>query len=217
MASQQVEDYLKCVYKLQEEGGKVSTSALSEQLGVSAPSVTEMIKKLADDGILTYTPYKGVELTEVGEKQALKILRRHRLWEVFLVEVLKYPWHEIHDEAERLEHSTSETLERRLDEALGFPRRDPHGDAIPTPDGSIDDYQDIALTDVEPGKSVTVVRLKDADSHVLQYASKLGITLNKRIKVKERVAFDGSMRVEIGKKEQFVSSKLAGCIFVEKG
>lgn len=215
MASENVEDYLKSIYKLQEGGGRVSTSSLSEWLGVSAPSVTEMIKKLADEGILTYAPYKGVELTAEGRKRALKILRRHRLWELFLVEVLNYPWHEIHDEADRLEHFTSEKLERRLDEALGFPRKDPHGDVIPTIDGSIESVEYRSLSEVESGKTVTVARVNDASSQVLQYASRLGIGLKKKIKVKEHIEFDGSLRVEIGRKEQFVSAKLAENIFVE--
>lgn len=217
MARHQAEDYLKSIYKLQEDGGRVSTSSLSERLQVSAPSVTEMIKKLADEGVLTYAPYKGVELTAEGRRRALKILRRHRLWEVFLVQVLKYPWHEIHEEAERLEHMTSEKLERRLDEALGFPRTDPHGHAIPSPEGSIDHHRYTALSEVRPGGSVTVARVNDTDSQVLVYASRLGIALGKKIKVKERVDFDGSLRVEIGRKEQFVSAKLAGDIFVEEG
>ena len=216
MASENVEDYLKSIYKLQEGGGRVSTSSLSERLGISAPSVTEMIKKLADEGILTYAPYKGVELTAEGRKRALKILRRHRLWELFLVEVLKYPWHEIHDEADRLEHFTSEKLERRLDEALGFPRTDPHGDVIPRTDGSIEPVEYRSLSEVESGETVTVARVNDASSQVLQYASRLGIGLKRRIKVKEHVEFDGSLRVEIGRKEQFVSAKLAENIFVEE-
>ncbi|MGA3244309.1 MAG: metal-dependent transcriptional regulator [Bacteroidota bacterium] len=216
MASENVEDYLKSIYRLQEGGGRVSTSSLSEWLGVSAPSVTEMIKKLADEGILTYAPYKGVELTAEGRKRALKILRRHRLWELFLVEVLKYPWHEIHDEADRLEHFTSEKLERRLDEALGFPRTDPHGDVIPATDGSIEPVEYRSLSEVESGETVTVARVNDASSQVLQYASRLGIGLKRRIKVKEHIEFDGSLRVEIGRKEQFVSAKLAENIFVEE-
>ncbi len=215
-SSQNVEDYLKSIYKLQEAGGKVSTSSLSDSLGVSAPSVTEMIKKLAEGGILSHTPYKGVELTPEGRRRALKILRRHRLWEQFLVEVLKYPWHEIHEEADRLEHLTSERLEQRLDETLGFPRKDPHGDAIPATDGSIEEVEYRSLSAVESGEIVTVARVNDANSQVLQYASRLGIGLNKKIRVKEHIGFDGSLRVEIGRKEQFVSAKLAENIFVEE-
>ncbi len=216
MASPQVEDYLKSIYRLQERGGKVSTSSLSGWLGISAPSVTEMIKKLADEGILTYTPYQGVELTSDGRRQALKILRRHRLWELFLVEVLKFPWHEIHEEADRLEHFTSEKLERRLDEALGFPHRDPHGDAIPTQDGEIEKIRYRPLAAVGQGETVTIARVNDDNAQVLQYASRLGIGLKKKIRVKERIEFDGSLRVTIGRKERLVSAKLAENIFVEE-
>ncbi|MBI3112774.1 MAG: metal-dependent transcriptional regulator [Ignavibacteriales bacterium] len=215
MASEQVENYLKNIYKLEEQGGRVTTSSLSEQLQISAPSVTEMIKKLAEEGSVTYTPYKGVELTERGRKKALRIIRRHRLWELFLVEVLKYDWDEIDEEAERLEHITSEKLEQRLDKALGFPRRDPHGDIIPSPEGNLEAVNHRLLSDVKPGVVVLVSRVSDSSPEVLQYAAKLGILLKRKIKVKERIEFDGSLRVEIGKKEQFISSKLAKSIFVE--
>ena len=216
MASEQVENYLKNIYQLQEKGGKVSTSSLSARLHISAPSVTEMIKKLADGGILTYTPYKGVELTSEGKKRALRVVRRHRLWELFLLKVLHYPWHEIHEEADRLEHITSDKLEQRLDEALGFPRKDPHGDAIPTVEGDIERLRHIPLSDVKPGTTVTVARVSDSVPQILEYASTLGIELNKRIKVKERIAFDGSMRVQLGRDEKFVSLKLAENIVVEE-
>lgn len=215
MASEQIENYLKNIYKLEEQGGRVTTSSLSEQLQISAPSVTEMIKKLAEEGSVTYTPYKGVELTERGRKKALRIIRRHRLWELFLVEVLKYDWDEIDEEAERLEHITSEKLEQRLDKALGFPRRDPHGDIIPSPEGNLEAVNHRLLSDVKPGVVVLVSRVSDSSPEVLQYAAKLGILLKRKIKVKERIEFDGSLRVEIGKKEQFISSKLAKSIFVE--
>lgn len=215
MASEHVENYLKNIYKLQENDGKVTTTSLSEVLQISAASVTEMIKKLADEGSVTYTPYKGVELTEHGRKKALRIIRRHRLWELFLVEVLKYPWDEIDEEAERLEHSTSEKLEQRLDKALGFPTKDPHGHLIPTVEGTIESVNHKLLSDVKPGETVLVARVSDSSPEVLQYAAKLGILLNRKIKVKERIEFDGSLRVEIGRKEQFISSKLAKSIFVE--
>ncbi|MBI3578966.1 MAG: metal-dependent transcriptional regulator [Ignavibacteriales bacterium] len=215
MASEQVENYLKNIYKLQSAEGKVTTSSLSERLQISAPSVTEMIKKLAEEGSVTYTPYKGVELTDAGRKRALRIIRRHRLWELFLVEVLKFPWDEIDEEAERLEHITSEKLEQRLDEALGYPRRDPHGDAIPTIEGAVEHLNHASLAEAKPGVTLVVARVSDSSPEILQYAAKMGIKLKRKIKVKERMEFDGSLRVEVGKKEQFISSKLAKNIFVE--
>lgn len=215
MPSEQVENYLKNIYKLQESEGKVTTSLLSEKLQISPPSVSEMIKKLAEEGSLKYTPYRGVELTEQGRRKALRIIRRHRLWELFLVEVLQYAWDEIDEEAERLEHITSEKLEQRLDAALGYPTKDPHGDLIPTPDGKVTVVNRTTLAEAKPGKFVTVTRVSDADPDILKYASKLGIALRKKIKVKEKIKFDGSLRVEIGGKERFVSAKLAQNIFVE--
>ncbi len=215
MPSEQSENYLKNICKLQETEGRVSTSLLSEKLGISAASVTEMIKRLADDGLLKYTPYRGVELTEKGRKRALRIIRRHRLWELFLVEVLKYGWDEIDEEAERLEHITSEKLEQRLDAALGHPRIDPHGHEIPTAEGNLEGQNHLQLSAVEPGKTVTVARVSDEKPEILQYATKLGIALRKKIEVKERIDFDGSIIVQIDGKEQYISSKLAGSIFVE--
>jgi len=215
MPSEQVENYLKNIYKLQETDGKVSTTLLSDKLQISPASVTEMLKKLAEAGNLKYTPYRGVELTEHGRRKALRIIRRHRLWELFLVEVLKYAWDEIDEEAERLEHITSEKLEQRLDAALGYPTKDPHGDAIPTTDGKLADVRRTCLADVKPGKVVVVSRVSDDNPEILQYASKVGIVLHRKLKVREKIKFDGSLRVEIGSKEHFISAKLAQNIFVE--
>ena len=216
MPSEPVENYLKNIYKLQESGKTATTTSLSEKLDISPPSVTEMIKKLAEEGSVAYTPYRGVELTTAGRKQALRIIRRHRLWELFLAEVLDYPWDEIDEEAERLEHFTSERLEERIDTVLGHPRRDPHGDAIPSSSGEIEEVSHISLAEVSPGETVAVTRVSDSNPEILQHAAKLGILLKRKIKVKERVEFDGSMRVEVAKKEQFVSSKLAKNIYVEE-
>lgn len=215
MPSENVENYLKNIYSLQQSEQLVTTSSLSEKLQVSPASVSEMIKKLHDDGSVVYTPYKGVALTEAGRQRAIRIIRRHRLWEVFLVEVLKYGWDEIHEEAERLEHITSDKLEKRLDAALGYPTTDPHGDTIPTSDGVLQHPGFPALADMGEGTSVVVSRVSDESPDVLKYASRLGIALRQRIDVKERIAFDGSLRVEIGGQEHFISAKLAACIFVE--
>jgi DtxR family Mn-dependent transcriptional regulator len=215
MPSEQVEDYLKNIYKIESSEGKVATSALSRKLGIAPASVTEMIKKLAGEGIVTHTPYRGVQLTREGRRRALQIIRRHRLWEAFLVEVLKFDWHEIDEEADRLEHLTSEKLEQHIDELLGFPRTDPHGDAIPSPEGILANRPSASLDEVGEGKTVIVRRVSDAHPEILRLASKLGITLNRRIKVKEKIAFDGTLRVLVGRKEQFVSSRLAQNIFVD--
>ena len=215
MPSEQVENYIKNIYKLQEQEKRVTTSLLSDKLQISAPSVSEMVRKLAEEGTVSYTPYKGVELTSEGTRQALKIIRRHRLWELFLVEVLKYQWDEIDEEAERLEHFMSEKLEERIDEALGFPRRDPHGDLIPTREGILEDRKHVPLSELEPGSKGIVSRVSDEHPEVLQYMSKLGIVLGTLVRISERIEFDGSLRAEIGSREQFISAKLAQNIFVE--
>jgi DtxR family Mn-dependent transcriptional regulator len=157
-----------------------------------------------------------VELTEKGKKHALRIVRRHRLWEALLVELLGFPWDEIDKEAERLEHSTSEELERKIDEVLGYPKTDPHGDPIPTEDGELREASSESLADVEPGGTCKITRVSDASPEILQYATKLGLSLRKRLTVKERVKFDGSLLVNIGKREYYVSQRLAQSIFVER-
>ena len=186
MPSENVENYLKRIYTIELSGERVSTSLLSEKLQISAASVSEMVKRLADQGHVNYTPYRGVELTGKGRKRALGIIRRHRLWELFLVRVLNYRWDEVHEEAERLEHVTSELMERRLDEFLGFPTIDPHGDAIPSADGILPDGEAVPLSAVGLS-SVVVRRVSDEENEILKNASRLGIALNKRVTVKERV------------------------------
>lgn len=215
MPSEQFEDYLKNIFKIESSGGKVGTTALSRKLRIAPASVTQMFKKLAGEGIVTHTPYRGVQLTKEGRKRALQIIRRHRLWEAFLVEVLKFDWHEIDAEADRLEHFTSERLERHIDELLGFPSTDPHGDAIPSPEGQLTTVPSESLAGVEEGKTVIVHRVSDSSPELLRLASRLGIALNRKIKVKERIGIDGTMRVVVGRREQFISSRLAQNIFVE--
>jgi DtxR family Mn-dependent transcriptional regulator len=215
MPSEQIENYLKNIYKIQTAEGKVSTSSLSERLQISPASVSEMVKKLADEGSLTHTPYKGVELTESGKTKALKIIRKHRLWEMFLVEVLHFGWDEIDEEAEKFEHIMSKKMEDKIDEVLGFPSVDPHGDPIPTRNGTIKNICAVPLADVEEGTTVRVVRVNDANAELLQYASSIGVSLNKRIVVRQRMKFDNSLSVKISSKEITISATLAANIFVE--
>ncbi|HTP14076.1 MAG TPA: metal-dependent transcriptional regulator [Bacteroidota bacterium] len=215
MASEQIENYLKNIYKIQSVEGKVSTSSLSERLQISPASVSEMVKKLADEGTLRHTPYKGVELTDRGKTRALKIIRKHRLWEMFLVEVLHFGWDEIDEEAEKFEHIMSDRMEDKIDEVLGFPSVDPHGDPIPTRNGTVKTIRAIPLADVEEGATVRVVRVNDANAELLQYASSIGVSLNKRIAVRQRMKFDNSLSVRIGSKDNTISAMLAANIFVE--
>jgi len=215
MPSEQIENYLKNIYKIQSAEGKVSTSSLSERLQISPASVSEMVKKLADEGSLTHTPYKGVELTESGKRTALKIVRKHRLWEMFLVEVLHFGWDEIDKEAEKFEHIMSDKMEDKIDEVLGFPSVDPHGDPIPTKHGTVKAVRSFALTDVEEGSTVRVVRVNDANAELLQYASSIGLSLNRKIALKQRMKFDNSLIIKIGSKELTISATLGENVFVE--
>lgn len=215
MASEQIENYIKNIYKLSSNEGKVTTSSLSEKLQISPASVSEMIKKLAEEGTLTHTPYKGVELTEEGKKLALRIIRKHRLWEMFLVEVLHFRWDEIDDEAERFEHIMSDMMEEKIDHVLGHPSIDPHGDPIPTKDGEIHCAMSYPLIESHPGTRVRVLRVSDSNSDLLKYVSSIGITLNKEIRIKQKMSFDQSLLVVINKKEINISSTIASNIFVE--
>jgi DtxR family Mn-dependent transcriptional regulator len=210
------EDYLKAICTLEHGGGTVTTSALAQQLGLTAASVTGMIKTLSRKGLVRYERYRGVALTHAGRRMALTIVRRHRLWEMFLVKYLGFGWDEIHEEAERLEHATSEVLEAKLDRALGFPPVDPHGDPIPTVDGVLDEGGGRTLADSTPG-AVIVTRVTSADPALLKYAAALGIRIRKRIWIKETVPVDGSLRIRIGGRDRFISAVLARHIFVEHG
>ena len=199
------EDYIKAIYKLQERGERATTRALAALLGVADASITDMIKKLSEKGLVRYERYQGVELTPKGRRMALGILRRHRLWEMFLTQYLGYSWDRVHDEAERLEHVTSEELERKLDEALGFPSVDPHGHPIPTRDGVLVGRDDTSLSACNVGDVVRVSRVDDDNAELLQHASQIGLALNSKITVKEKKSFDGSMVVKVGTKHQFIS------------
>jgi DtxR family Mn-dependent transcriptional regulator len=209
MLSEHVENYLKGIYELQSQKGKVSTSLLSDRLRVSSASVTEMLQRLAEEHMVDYRPYRGVALTDEGRREALRIIRRHRLWELFLVEILKFTWDEIHEEAERLEHIMSDRLEQRIDAVLGHPRLDPHGHVIPSVDGMISAESHPLLADVDVGSVVTVIRVDDSNPEILQYLSKLGIGISTTFDVVERMSFDGSLRVRLGRTRQFISEKLA--------
>jgi DtxR family transcriptional regulator, Mn-dependent transcriptional regulator len=210
------EDYIKAIYKLTLDGERVTTSALATQLRVKDASITDMIKRLSDKGLIKYERYHGVTLSPRGRKMALGIVRRHRLWEMYLVTFLGFSWDKVHDEAERLEHVTSDDLEERLDAALGHPTTDPHGDPIPSAEGECELPDYTSLDEFAVGDVVTVQRVSDHDSAMLQHASKLGVELKKRITVKEKRAFDGSMIVKVGTRQQFISREMAEAIFVQE-
>ncbi len=213
MPNQSTEDYLKGIYKLQKNGKAVATSELARHLHIGDGSVTGMVKKLSARKLLRYTPYKGVSLTAAGRRVALQMIRRHRLWEMFLVRYLGYAWDEIHGEADRLEHAASEETIHRLDRMLGFPKADPHGDPIPDRHGEVADLREAPLTECNPGDTVRIVRVDDIHE-VLKHAAKLGLSINRLISVREKLSFDGSMVLKVGRREEFISHRIASSVFV---
>jgi DtxR family transcriptional regulator, Mn-dependent transcriptional regulator len=214
MENRSTEDYIKNIYFLAGKGKAVTTTEIARHLNIGNGSVTDMLKKLAARRLVEYEPYRGVSITESGRRLALRIVRRHRLWEMFLARFLGYSWEEIHEEAERLEHVTSEELERRLDRALGFPKVDPHGHPIPDARGAIAACPGRALAEFNPGDRVRVVSVSDSDSDLLQYATEIGMKLETPLTIINKIAFDGSMVLKVGTKKRVVSSRFAGSVFV---
>jgi DtxR family transcriptional regulator, Mn-dependent transcriptional regulator len=210
------ENYIKAIYKLSANGTQeVNTNAIAEALDTKAASVTDMLRKLSGKGIADYVKYRGVTLTERGERVALQIIRKHRLWEVFLVEKLKFNWDEVHDVAEELEHINSDLLVKRLDEFLGYPKFDPHGDPIPSEDGEINLKQQTLLADMEVSSSGIVVGVNDSQPLFLQYLDKMGIYLGAKIKVIDKIPYDNSLEINLeNKKNLVVSSEVARNIFL---
>lgn len=215
MTNRSTEDYIKAVYALEAIGESVTTSAVASRLHIANGSVSAMLKKLSREKLLHYKPYQGVTLTGAGRRMALKIVRRHRLWEVFLAERLGFPWDEVHEEAERLEHVTSDQLERKLDESLGFPSADPHGDPIPSAAGNVRPRASRPLAVCGVGDRVRVVRVSDRTPALLRHAARLGLALDARLVVKELMNFDGSMLVKVGSHDRFISKQVAEAIFVQ--
>jgi DtxR family transcriptional regulator, Mn-dependent transcriptional regulator len=209
-----MEDYLKAVYQLRDDAGEVTVQQMVERLGVSGPSVTNMVKRLHDLGLLRHTRYHGVQLTPQGERIAVQVVRHHRLLERFLVEHLGYGWDEVHAEAERLEHHISEEFEARVDALLGHPIRDPHGDPIPTLDGDIDTPGEASLLDLEPGTAATIVRVSDRDPELLRYLGGLGLYPGVVVALHERLPFEGPLRVTVDGAEHLLGPPLAAAIFV---
>jgi DtxR family transcriptional regulator, Mn-dependent transcriptional regulator len=214
--SRAMEDYLKAAYRLREIDKQVTTQRLADELGVTGPSVTNMVKRLAEMRLLSHTRYHGVDLTPAGEKIALEIIRHHRLLELYLAETLGYPWDEVHAEAERLEHHVSDELEARMDSALGFPTTDPHGDPIPSAEGVIPEVAVTRLLDTSPGEEATVVRVSDRDPEQLRYLGGLGLYPGVTVTVTEVLPFDGPIRLLINNLEHIIGRPLAAAIYVRK-
>jgi DtxR family transcriptional regulator, Mn-dependent transcriptional regulator len=209
-----IQDYVKEIYKLEASGRRATTSALAERLGVSPPSVTSMLKKLAVLGLAEHERYHGARLTPKGERVALEVIRHHRLIEQYLVETLGLPIDAVHVEADRLEHALSEELEAHIDRTLGFPTRDPHGDPIPGPDLKLERSVLTPLSALEPGAKATVERVPDGDGDLLRYLSELKLVPGSRLQMRELAPFDGPVTVRVGGADHAISRELAGQIAV---
>jgi DtxR family Mn-dependent transcriptional regulator len=215
--SRSAEDYLKAIYSLSEQGEAASTSAVAEALDVQPASVTGMVKRLAEAGLLAHLPYRGVRLTESGVREALKILRRHRIIETYLCERLGYTWDDVHGEAERLEHAVSDQLIERMAAALGFPSHDPHGAPIPTKAGDIEAIDFTALADATAGEMLRIRAVQDDDAEHLRAAEALGLLPGARVEVASRSADSLTVSLQVGSRAgetQAVHTDVARRVFV---
>ena len=212
------QDYLKVIWISQEwSDTKVTTKLLAEKLGVSPSTASEGIRKLADQGLVDHAPYGAVTLTESGRVAAVDMVRRHRLLETFLVRELGYRWDEVHAEAEILEHAVSEQLLRHIDAKLGHPKRDPHGDPIPGPDGIVPEAGSLQLADLDVAQSGVITRISDADPEILRYFEEIGINLDCRIRVTEKRPFAGTITVCVDDSEPIHLGDIAArAIFLDQ-
>jgi DtxR family transcriptional regulator, Mn-dependent transcriptional regulator len=212
-----VEDYAKAIYKLQSEAAvaTVSTNDLARHLGVTAASASEMLRKLDDLGLVTYIPYRGVRLTEAGQRSALAVVRRHRLLELYLAVALGLSWDKVHDEAERLEHALSPELEAVIAAKLGNPSRDPHGDPIPTSDGRVEEPSARSLSALKPGERGILVRVSDADPEILRLLTRLGIALGQEVEVLAEREAVGTLTVRVAGVTHALAASVIAAMRVE--
>lgn len=210
------EDYIKAIYHLSKgESATVSTNAIAEQMETKPSSVTDMVRKLSEKGLINYRKYKGVSLTEIGIKTALTLVRKHRLWEVFLVEKLDFSWDEVHDVAEQLEHIKSEKLVDRLDKHLGYPEVDPHGDPIPSKSGEFKKSVKKLLNEVPIGATGVCVGVKDSSPPFLKFLDKNQIALGDIITVLDKEEFDSSLHIKIKENDIHISNEIASNLYLK--
>ena len=211
------EDYPTAIYRNLDDAGEIKPNLLASKLEISNAAVTDMLRKLSRDGFVDYQKYKSIKLTVEGETYAKNMLRRHRIWEVFLHQTLGMSWDKVHDEAEKLEHSSSDEMINLLDEFLEYPEVDPHGYPIPDKNGKIKKSKTVfAITELNENDSAKVIRVNDDVKNLLSYVTKIGISLGKEILVKDKLDYDGSILVMIDNKEISISNKIASNIYVEK-
>jgi DtxR family Mn-dependent transcriptional regulator len=204
-----VEDYLKAIYRLSPEGRPASTSDIAHLLELSAPSVSGMVKRLSELGLLEHVPYKGVQLTAEGRRAALRMVRRHRLIEAYLVQFLGYSWDTVHEEAERLEHAVTDKLVERMAGALGHPSTDPHGDPIPEADGSIHEPACTPLSDVGVGEIIEIRRVDESQPERLRYLASLGLRPGVVVTLLDRQPFGGPVTLETAGERHIIGYELA--------
>jgi DtxR family Mn-dependent transcriptional regulator len=210
------ENYLKAIYHLSADGNKsVLTNELADAMSTKPASVTDMIKKLSNKKLITYEKYYGVTITKLGKNSALSIIRKHRLWETFLVQKLNFNWDQVHEVAEQLEHIQSPLLIEKLDAFLGFPVADPHGHPIPDKNGKIHIAEQIPLGEIRSNKTATVKAVKQGTPSFLQYLSKIGVYIGATVSILDKIDFDGSIEILIdGKKKAFISKEASQNILV---
>ena len=208
------ENYLKAIYHLAVNDGNASTNQIASSLNTKASSVTDMLKKLADKALINYTPYQGVNLTPSGEKIAIGIIRKHRLWEYFLVEKLNFKWDQVHDLAEEMEHISSEELIDRLDEFMGYPKHDPHGDPIPDCNGRFDTHELKPVSTMTANQGGVISGVRDHSSSFLQYLDKKQLTIGCKIVITDIIEYDHSVVVQTGNKEIHISREVANNLLI---
>lgn len=214
MLSQSTEDYLKTIYDIETNEGKVTTNSIADKLNIAPASVTSMIKKLSERKLVTHKRYQGVMLTNAGRKIALEVIRHHRLIELYLKEALGVPWDKVHEEAEKLEHVISEDIEKRIDEFLGYPTTDPHGSPIPTRDGKISIRETTCLAELQGGQLAEIYEVSDHDPEFLRYLGDLGFYPNTRIEILSVEPFGGPMNIMVGSKKYSIGIEAARFISV---
>mgnify|MGYP001372134158 FL=1 len=215
MASQSKEDYIKVLYKLGQENDVVSNNAIAAYLNMKPSSVSDMLKKLSNENYINYIKYKGSKLTELGISTALSIIRKHRLWETFLVNHLKFNWDQVHIIAEQLEHIESDELIDKLDHFLDYPKSDPHGDPIPGKNGEIINLGHVPLNNLKILETGFIAAVKKGTPSFLQHMDKLGIKLGTKIQVIEKVEFDNSLEIKINNESIFISNEVAKNILIK--
>ncbi|MFC2135057.1 metal-dependent transcriptional regulator [Bacteroidota bacterium] len=216
MITVSTEDYLKVIYNETRSCGEaVSTSKLAQKLEISSAAISDMVKKLAKQGYVEYAKYKGMVLTRKGEKIALKVIRRHRLWEAFLIKSLGFSWSEVHQLAEKLEHNSPDILIEKIDEYLGYPEYDPHGHPIPKNNGEMPKLTGlISLDNGVKGKKYQIEIVDDSSEELINYFTKIGVILHRVVVLKDRLSFDNSCLVQIGKSEYSLSELMTKKLFV---